>query len=99
MFITPWLWTPFTDFTGAVHTFQEHPRCADLELRVADCMEAYAYNHGLVKCELLFKDFQECVFRGKRTLRIHHMKEERERQIKAGERKEPYEPCPALDQI
>jgi len=57
-------------------------------MRVVDCLEAYGVPRGQEKCRILLEDFRECVIKGKQNTRNYIMSAERERQYKAGERKE-----------
>ncbi|XP_044265015.1 uncharacterized protein LOC123011577 [Tribolium madens] len=86
MSLSPAFKSPFTDLTGALLSHQWGGRCADMELRALDCLEAYGLDKGIKKCETLITDFQECALRTKELARYSAMKAERERQYKAGER-------------
>lgn len=94
----PWLKSPFTDF-GDLFSEQYFGRCADLELKAIDCMEAYGVNRGLKKCDDLLKDLRECVHKDKQYERITAMRNERQRQWREGERsnKDQYAPGPKDD--
>lgn len=84
--VTPWLRSPFTDLTGNLINHQWYGHCAELEMKVMDCMEAYGMERGLIKCDTLIQDFKECFFREKQYSRFMAMRLERHRQYKAGER-------------
>lgn len=88
--------TPFTDLTGAIISHQWHGSCADMEMKVIDCLDAYGLTRGKVKCKDLMDDFKECYMRTKQRSRVEAMKDERERQYKAGERSDEdhYLPAP-----
>lgn len=99
MAFTPWIRSPFSDVTGALVTHQWYGRCADLELKLLDCMEAYGINRAETKCETLIKDFNECNSRSKQINRCLAMRKERLRQYKEGERTKEnlYAPTPSFD--
>ncbi|KAB0803520.1 hypothetical protein PPYR_02663 [Photinus pyralis] len=86
MSLSPFLRSPFTDLTGAMVSHQWYGQCADMELKVMDCLEAYGVDKGRKKCDTLIQDFQECASRKIRNQRIIEMRQERHRQYKAGER-------------
>ncbi|KAK5647687.1 hypothetical protein RI129_002579 [Pyrocoelia pectoralis] len=86
MSLSPYFRSPFTDLTGSLISHQWYGRCADMELKVLDCLEAYGVDKGRRKCEDLIADFQECAGRKIRDKRVIEMREERERQCKDGER-------------
>ncbi|XP_066143968.1 uncharacterized protein ND-15 [Euwallacea fornicatus] len=87
--LTPYLKSPFTDFTGAVISSQwgDQP-CRDMEMKALDCLEAYGIDRGITlkKCETLINDFRECSMKIKQKSRVQAMNAERMRQYKAGER-------------
>ena len=76
---------------------QETDRCADFELRLADCLEAYGYPASEEKCLPYLRDLQECVISPKQMRRTELMRNERDRQYKAGERKKHFEEEPRMD--
>lgn len=82
----PWLKCFFTDFTSDHFSSQYFGRCANLELKFLDCMEAYGLYKGLQKCEDLLADYKECVYKRKQFDRIVAMRNERNRQWHSGER-------------
>ncbi|KAH0817791.1 NADH dehydrogenase [ubiquinone] iron-sulfur protein 5 [Tenebrio molitor] len=96
MSLSPIWKSPFTDFTGAIVSHQWGGRCADMEMRALDCLEAYGLDRGVKKCETLITDFQECALRKKEMGRIVAMHHERRRQYNAGERskEDRYAPPP-----
>lgn len=67
----PFLKSPFTDLTAHLVSHQNEGRCADMEMRAIDCMEAYGYHRGLDKCDALIKDFQECAGFEKQAKRFY----------------------------
>lgn len=96
--ITPFFRNFWTDVFGSMSTFQEHPECANRELQVVDCLEAYGVIGGKTKCRVLLDDFRECVMKGKQFQRVKIMTDERARQIEAGERDDDgFAPPPKMD--
>lgn len=97
--ISPVLRTFITDIFSPLVSFQSHPRCATRELEVVDCLEAYGLHHGQEKCRILMDDFRECVLQSKQRHRAFIMIDERERQVKDGERdpKEKWAKAPRMD--
>ncbi|KAK0161628.1 hypothetical protein PV327_010081 [Microctonus hyperodae] len=96
--LTPFFRNIWTDIFGSMANFQEHPECANRELQVVDCLEAYGVIGGKTKCRVLLDDFRECVMRSKQFYRVKIMFDERTRQIKAGERDDDgYAPPPKMD--
>lgn len=95
----PWLKCFMTDLTGDHFSSQYFGRCANLELKVLDCMEAYGLHRGLKKCEDLMLDYKECVHRIKQFNRVEAMRNERYRQWHSGERSKEnrYAPGPKDD--
>ncbi|XP_018335700.1 NADH dehydrogenase [ubiquinone] iron-sulfur protein 5 [Agrilus planipennis] len=86
MSLSPFLRSPFTDLTPYMFTHQWYGRCANFEMKVINCLEAYGLDKGRIKCKDLISDFQECVGRHKEKARNLEMIRERIRQYKAGER-------------
>ncbi|RZC43074.1 Ndufs5 domain containing protein [Asbolus verrucosus] len=99
MSLSPFFKSPLTDFSGAVVSHQWGGRCANLELKALDCLEAYGLDRGVKVCESLILDFQECSLRTKENQRYLAMRAERERQYKSGERskEDRYAPSPQPD--
>ncbi|XP_046385421.1 uncharacterized protein LOC124155549 [Ischnura elegans] len=97
MSVTPYLRIPITDLTGCALNQQHHGRCADIEMKMMDCLEAYGRDRGKVKCEDLIADFNECSTRRKQFDRIMRMRYERHLQYLKKERPEHYEPAPRID--
>ncbi|XP_071443735.1 uncharacterized protein ND-15 [Hetaerina americana] len=97
MSVTPFLRIPVTDLTGYALNHQHNGRCADLELKMMDCLEAYGRGLGKTKCQDIIEDFKECNTRAKQVDRIVKMRYERHRQYYMNERKEHYEPSPKID--
>lgn len=71
--------------------------CADFEMRMVDCMEAYGLRRGEKECADYIADLHECVYQGKQRLRIELMRQERLRQYEAGEIPHRYEKAPEHD--
>lgn len=78
--------TPFTDVIGCLISHQWFGRCADLEMKAIDCLEAYGLYRGVNKCKDIIDDYKECALRGKQENRIIAMRMERQRQYWMGER-------------
>ncbi|XP_069681988.1 NADH dehydrogenase [ubiquinone] iron-sulfur protein 5 [Periplaneta americana] len=97
--VVPFFRSPFTDLTRDLVNHQLYGRCEEMEMRVMNCLEAYGADRGMKKCKDLIDDFQECSTRKKQMLRVAAMKEERERQYKAGERskQDRYAEAPRID--
>lgn len=93
MSLSPWLKTPLTDLAGVVSN-QWGDKCGKLELQAVECVEAYGIDKGLKACDVLLRDFRECVTGELQDRRLYAMYRERERQYKAGERQERYFPPP-----
>ncbi|XP_014611438.1 PREDICTED: uncharacterized protein LOC106790796 [Polistes canadensis] len=73
--------------------------CADFELRAVECYESYGLHRATSQqlCKDYMDDLQECLFKTKTALRYIEMQNERERQYKAGLRKEQFAPPPDQD--
>ncbi|XP_028129250.1 uncharacterized protein LOC114325387 [Diabrotica virgifera virgifera] len=99
MALSPWLKSPFTDLTGSLVNHQWYGECADMELKVLDCLDAYGLDRGLKKCDDLIEDFRECALKTKQFKRMYAMRNERHRQHFAGERtsENKYAKGPAYD--
>lgn len=69
-------------------------RCANLELKAMECLEAHGFTKGMDSCKNLLDDFRECVYQDVQDRRLFAMWDERDRQYKAGQRKEHYAPPP-----
>lgn len=82
-------------FTNLFITAQSSKECADFELRVIDCVDAYGFYRAEDKCRNLIADFHECVFMTKQVKRSILMYQERSRQVKEGKRE--FLPPPPLD--
>lgn len=67
----PFIRSPFTDLTAHLVNHQNNGRCADMEMKVMDCMEAYGVDKGTIKCDALIKDFQECTGMEKQLRRFY----------------------------
>uniref|UniRef100_A0A1B6FJI4 Uncharacterized protein n=1 Tax=Cuerna arida TaxID=1464854 RepID=A0A1B6FJI4_9HEMI len=99
MNLTPILRTPFTDAFGLLGHHQHFGRCADFELAMMECMEAYGVDQSKIKCKDLIDDFAECHTQFKQIARENQMRMERHKQLFRGERtwKEHYAPPPKHD--
>lgn len=99
MSLSPWLRSPLTDLTGAIVSHQWYSPCADMELKVLDCLEAYGLDRGIQKCDVLIEDFNECALKTKQFKRIVAMRIERQRQYLKSERskEDHYAKGPAPD--
>lgn len=97
--LDPWFKSFFTDLTGDHFSNQYFGECADLEMKLLDCLEAYGMHKGIRKCEVLMEDFKECVYKRKQFDRIFAMRTERHRQRFSGERSKEnhYAPGPKDD--
>jgi len=62
-FLQPFLRNPLSDVTGALYNHQLS-RCAEFEMRMMECLEAYGVNRGQKEseCKALADDFHECVY-------------------------------------
>ncbi|XP_044736213.1 NADH dehydrogenase [ubiquinone] iron-sulfur protein 5 [Chrysoperla carnea] len=97
MSLAPFFKTPLTDLTGCIINNQNFGKCADLELKYMDCIEAYGLDRGKKKCEVLMEDFKECHLKTKQFKRLWEMRKERHRQYLLGESKEHYAEPPKVD--
>lgn len=70
MSLTPFIRTPLTDLTGGLINHQNFGRCANLELKMMDCLEAYGLDRGKQKCSDLMDDFKECHLKKKQYQRV-----------------------------
>lgn len=70
MSLGPFFKSPLTDLTGCVINHQMYDKCADMEMNVMDCLEAYGIERGMKKCKILIDDFQECVGAKKQQMRL-----------------------------
>uniref|UniRef100_A0A1B6DI93 Complex I-15 kDa n=1 Tax=Clastoptera arizonana TaxID=38151 RepID=A0A1B6DI93_9HEMI len=98
--ITPLLQTPFTDFLGSISHHQRYGRCADFEMKMMNCLEAYGAQRGEEdKCKDIIEDFMECHTLKKQGKRLEAMRIERHRQWLKGERssEDHYAPPPKVD--
>ncbi|XP_054277730.1 NADH dehydrogenase [ubiquinone] iron-sulfur protein 5 [Macrosteles quadrilineatus] len=95
----PIIRSPFTDLTGNLGHHQHFSRCADFEMAMMECMEAYGMPRAEVKCKDLIDDFKECHSQRKQIMRENAMRMERHKQLLKGERswKEHYAPAPKPD--
>jgi hypothetical protein len=71
--------------------------CANFELRMTHCLEAYGVIKGKEKCEDIISDLHECIFHGKKSQRVALMRRQHESQYKNGERKELFSKVTAND--
>lgn len=67
--LTPFFRSPFTDLTGGLINSQHYGRCAEFELNMMECIEAYGQDRGRIKCRDMIDDYQECLSRAKSTAR------------------------------
>lgn len=70
MSLGPFFRSPLTDVTGCVINHQTYGKCAEFEMKMMDCLEAYGMGRGETKCKDLVADFQECVGNKKQMLRF-----------------------------
>lgn len=70
MSVGPIVRSPLTDLTGCLVNHQTYGKCADFELDMMECLEAYGVQRGAKKCDTLIADFQECVGMKKQILRV-----------------------------
>lgn len=71
--------------------------CADFEMRMGDCLEAYGLHRGAKACEDYIADMRECVLNGKQKQRVKHMRIEHIEQHKAGKKPQRWEKSPFYD--
>jgi len=93
-FLSPFLRNPITDFTGPLMSAQTGIRCADFEMKMMNCYEAYGYPRAMELCQVYYDDFQECCTRSKQMSRVEAIQTERERQAKTNN--VGYEKPPAM---
>lgn len=84
--LSPFFKSPITDITGVLISHQWFGKCQELEEKALDCMEAYGLIRGERECKPLLNDLKECTLQKKQFARFSAMVEERDRQIKAGEK-------------
>lgn len=81
---------PVSHFLGQMVTMQLG-RCGDFDMKHQECLEAYGSHPASVPCSLYRDDLYECMYRSKQMARLNAMRDERQRQYKAGLRtKENY---------
>lgn len=68
--VSPFFKTPLTDLTGCIINHQQYDKCGKFEMNMMECMEAYGFDKGKLKCKALIEDFQECTGEHKQRLRI-----------------------------
>jgi len=66
-FLSPFFRNPITDFTGPLFSAQTGLRCAEFEMKMMNCYEAYGYPKGMKMCEAYYDDFKECCTREKQV--------------------------------
>lgn len=66
-FLSPYFRNPITDFTGGLATAQTGVRCAEFEMNLMNCYEAYGYPKGMEVCRAYYDDFEECCTRYKQV--------------------------------
>lgn len=59
--------------------------CADMELNVAECLEAYGVVRGQEKCAKFLEDFKECRSEWLTQMRWYIMRQERMKKVAKGE--------------
>lgn len=85
--VEPMFKNPITDIFNHIVDCQTYGPCADLELAMYDCVEAYGMGkRGAEKCSDLVDDYRECINKSKQRKRYLRMRIERERQYYFGER-------------
>lgn len=62
--------TPLTDIVGSVGHYQFYGRCADFEMSMMNCMEAYGALQAKTKCKDIIDDFTECHAQRKQVRQI-----------------------------
>lgn len=97
MSVYPYMRTPLSDLTAQLFNHQQYDKCAVLEVNYLECLEAYGVDLGKTKCDEVARDFSECYLMSKQMARVVAMKAERQRQFKAGERKDEFAPPPRMD--
>lgn len=70
MSLSPFLRNPCTDIAPNVINQQDFGKCATLELKTMECLEAYGLQRGALKCADLLHDFDECVHKTKQMKRV-----------------------------
>ena len=88
-FLSPFFRNPITDLTGPLMSAQTGVRCADFEMKLMNCYEAYGYPKGMEICQAYYDDFKECCTREKQMTRVQAIQNERERQAKPEYEKPP----------
>ncbi|XP_077546346.1 NADH dehydrogenase (ubiquinone) 15 kDa subunit [Haemaphysalis longicornis] len=91
--------TPFTDFMSPTQEAEAVKKCAKFSMQKALCMEAYGAHRAPKMCADEIEDYHECIYGWKQRRRVQLMQEEREKQIKSGERKEKYSEPPPMDTL
>jgi len=81
--VEPFYRGPTTHFMAQMVTMQMG-RCGDFELKHQECLEAYGAHPASVPCSLYRDDLYECMYRSKQIARLNAMRDERQRQYKAG---------------
>lgn len=70
MAVQPLLRTPLTDLTSCLLNHQHYGKCAQFEMEMVECMEAYGVHQGMKRCKPIMDDFNECVSMNKQIYRI-----------------------------
>lgn len=70
MSVTPVWRSPFTDLTACLLNHQHYGKCAQFEMNMVECYEAYGVHVGKTRCQDLVDDFRECTLLNKQTFRI-----------------------------
>lgn len=70
MALQPFFRSPLTDLTACLVNHQSYSKCAQFEMDMTECMEAYGLELGTKRCKDLIDDFHECTTFDKQTFRI-----------------------------
>ncbi|XP_050424182.1 NADH dehydrogenase [ubiquinone] iron-sulfur protein 5 [Adelges cooleyi] len=95
-FLSPFIRNPVTDFTGPLLSAQFGLRCADFEMKMVNCFEAYGHPLAIEKCEVYYEDFKECCTREKQMTRVQTIQKERALQAKRQGKEEDFENPPVM---
>jgi len=79
-----------TQYYSKLSTLQTG-RCADFDMRHQECLEAYGNHPDTRPCQLYRDDLYECMNHNKQKARWLAMREERDRQFKAGLREKRFD--------
>lgn len=59
---------PLTDLTGTLLTHQSDRKCAEMEMKAINCLEAYGNVRAKEKCLDLLEDYKECFLMKKQVI-------------------------------